>query len=271
MVAEDDKKNKAFEERKKEIKMGNADLTNAEALERAEADLGYKKQNTALKWAQMIANDNNLTNEQKADYISLADFSVATIEDIESLKNAGVPIEDYVAVMSNLSDMGLKVKDDDLNADVKKAVTEQIYNMSGLDAKQKTALVRKTIGDDWIVDFSSEASFKIANELGKTAYKKYEEAKSNTGITAERYMELKEKMDNKAFKGTDDEGKQVYYLNNASSLTTLTLWTKAKRSKSTYGIPYIPKTTTANMRIGTISSSTKTAYGIRRAVRTKYP
>ena len=212
MVAEDDKKNKALEERKKEIKMGNADLTNAEALERAEADLGYKKQNTALKWAQMIANDNNLTNEQKADYISLADFSVATIEDIESLKNAGVPIEDYVAVMSNLSDMGLKVKDDDLNADVKKAVTEQIYNMSGLDAKQKTALVRKTIGDDWIVDFSSEASFKIANELGKTAYKKYEEAKSNTGITAERYMELKEKMDNKAFKGTDDEGKQVYYL-----------------------------------------------------------
>lgn len=212
MVAEDDAKNKALYERKEEIKRGNPDLTNAEALERAEMDLGYKEQNSAYKWAKQIADDPNLTNEQKADYITLADFSPATIEDIKSLTDYGVPIDNYVSVISALADKGLKAKDNDLNTDDKKKISKQIFDMQGLTEKQKTALVRKTIGDNWIADFSSKAAFSIANDYGKSEYKKYAKAKEETGITAEQYIELKDKIKNKAFKGTDENGKTVYYL-----------------------------------------------------------
>lgn len=212
MVAEDDAKNKALYERKEEIKKGNPDLTNAEALERAEMDLGYKEQNSAYKWAKQIADDPNLTNEQKADYITLADFSPATIEDIKSLTDYGVPIDNYVSVISALADKGLKAKDNDLNTDDKKKISKQIFDMQGLTEKQKTALVRKTIGDNWIADFSSKAAFSIANDYGKSEYKKYAKAKEETGITAEQYVELKDKIKNKAFKGTDENGKTVYYL-----------------------------------------------------------
>ena len=212
MVAEDDAKNKALYERKEEIKKGNPDLTNAEALERAEIDLGYKEQNSAYKWAKQIADDPNLTNEQKADYITLADFSPATIEDIKSLTDYGVPIDNYVSVISALADKGLKAKDNDLNTDDKKQISKQIFDMQGLTEKQKTALVRKTIGDNWIADFSGKAAFSIANDYGKSEYKKYAKAKEETGITAEQYVELKDKIKNKAFKGTDENGKTVYYL-----------------------------------------------------------
>lgn len=212
MVAEDDAKNKALYERKEEIKKGNPDLTNAEALERAEMDLGYKEQNSAYKWAKQIADDPNLTNEQKADYITLADFSPATVEDIKSLTDYGVPIDNYVSVISALADKGLKAKDNDLNTDDKKKISKQIFDMQGLTEKQKTALVRKTIGDNWIADFSSKAAFSIANDYGKSEYKKYAKAKEETGITAEQYVELKDKIKNKAFKGTDENGKTVYYL-----------------------------------------------------------
>lgn len=212
MVAEDDEKNKALYERKEEIKKGNPNLTNAEALERAEMDLGYKEQNSAYKWAKQIADDPNLTNEQKADYITLADFSPATIEDIKSLTDYGVPIDNYVSVISALADKGLKAKDNDLNTDDKKKISKQIFDMQGLTEKQKTALVRKTIGDNWIADFSSKAAFSIANDYGKSEYKKYAKAKEETGITAEQYVGLKDKIKNKAFKGTDENGKTVYYL-----------------------------------------------------------
>jgi len=212
MVAEDDAKNQALEERKKEIKMGNPDLTNAEAMERAEMDLGYKEQNSAYKWAKRIAEDPDLTNEQKADYLALADLSVSTIEDIKALTDYGVPVDNYVSVISSLADKGLKAKDSDLVADDKREITHQIYGMTGLTERQKTALVRKTIGDDWIVDFSSKAAFSIANDYGKSEYKKYSKAKKETGITAEQYIELKERIENKAFKGTGDDGKTVYYL-----------------------------------------------------------
>lgn len=212
MVAEDDEKNKALYERKEEIKKGNPNLTNAEALERAEMDLGYKEQNSAYKWAKQIADDPNLTNEQKADYITLADFSPATIEDIKSLTDYGVPIDNYVSVISALADKGLKAKDNDLNTDDKKKISKQIFDMQGLTEKQKTELVRKTIGDNWIADFSSKAAFSIANDYGESEYKKYAKAKEETGITAEQYVGLKDKIKNKAFKGTDENGKTVYYL-----------------------------------------------------------
>ncbi|MBQ7091903.1 MAG: hypothetical protein IJN83_04540, partial [Clostridia bacterium] len=67
MVEADTELNNALKERQAEIEKGNLTLTAAEALERAEMDLGYKMQNSALKWAQQISRDNSLTNEQKAD------------------------------------------------------------------------------------------------------------------------------------------------------------------------------------------------------------
>ena len=207
MVETDTEMNAALKERQAEIEKGNLMLTAAEALERAEMDLGYTLQNSALKWAQQISRDNSLTNEQKADLIAMADFSVADIETIQGLTAMGVPVSDYVAVMTNLANIGAS---GDLNSDEKKAVTEQVHNMD-LTANQKSALVRQTVGDNWVFDFSSEAAYRIANDYGKSAYEKYSEAKRAYGITAEQFIDFKDKEEAKAFAGTID-GKTVYYL-----------------------------------------------------------
>ena len=208
MVEADSEMNEALKERQAEIEKGNLTLTAAEALERAEMDLGYTMQNSALKWAQQISRDNSLTNEQKADLIAMADFSIADIETIKGLTAMGVPVSDYVAVMTNLANIGAS---GDLNSDEKKAVTEQVHDMN-LTADQKSALVRQTVGDNWVFDFSSEAAYRIANDYGKSAYEKYAEAKQAYGMTAEQFIDFKDKEEANAFSGKNDEGKTVYYL-----------------------------------------------------------
>lgn len=209
MVEADTEKNKTLKEKQAEIENGNLTLTAAEALERAEMDLGYTQQNSALKWAQQIARDASLTNEQKADLIAMADFSAADVKTIKKLTEMGVPVSNYVAVISKIADMGLSTGDD-LNSEAKKAVTEQVHDMN-LTVEQKTALVRQTVGDNWVIDFSSEAAYRIANDYGKNAYEKYAEAKNACGMTAEQYIDFKDKEESGALKGSID-GKTIYYL-----------------------------------------------------------
>ena len=195
MVEADNEKNTALRERRDEILMGNPALTSAEAMERAEMDLGYTQQNSALKWAQQISRDSSLTDEQKADLITLADLGADDIEDLRALTNFGVPVSDYVSIITTLAG------EESVTSDVKKKVSQQIFDTRGLTVEQKTALARKTIGDDWIVDYSSQAAHELTI-IGKSVYNDWKEAKAAYNVSASEYLKIKQAGE---IKGDKDE------------------------------------------------------------------
>ena len=208
MVEADNEKNTALRERRDEILMGNPALTSAEAMERAEMDLGYTQQNSALKWAQQISRDSSLTDEQKADLITLADLGADDIEDLRALTNFGVPVSDYVSIITTLAG------EESITSDVKKKVSQQIFDTRGLTVEQKTALARKTIGDDWIVDYSSQAAHELTI-IGKSAYNDWQEVKAVYGVSADDY--LKYRNGREAVQGEKDEnGKTIAYTKKAA-------------------------------------------------------
>lgn len=198
MVEEDNEKNTALKERQDEILMGNPALTSTEAMERAEMDLGYTQQNSAQKWAQQISHDSTLTDEQKADLITLADLGADSIEDLRALTNFGVPVSDYIDIMTALAN------EETINADVKKEVSQKIYDTDGLTVEQKTALARKTIGDDWIVDYSDPAAHELTI-IGRSAYNGWKEAKAEYNVPAAEYLKIKQAGDIKSDKDADGD------------------------------------------------------------------
>ena len=200
MVEADNEKNTALRERRDEILMGNPALTSAEAMERAEMDLGYTQQNSALKWAQQISRDSSLTDEQKADLITLADLGADDIEDLRALTNFGVPVSDYVDIMTTLAELGMSIGDSKVTSEVKKQLSQQIFE-TDLTAEQKTALARKTIGDDWIVDYSDPAAHELTL-IGKSAYNDWKEAKAAYNVSASEYLKIKQAGE---IKGDKDE------------------------------------------------------------------
>ena len=209
----DAEKNDALYARRDEILDGNPALTKAEALERAEMDLGYKIQNSTLKWAQQISRDTSLTDEQKADLLMLADFSASEIEDIKVLTDFGISATDYINVMSSLAELGLSIGDSSITSDVKKQLSQQIYEMN-LTVDQKTALARRTIGDDWIVDYSDPYAHQLTI-LGKTAYNDWQEAKDEYGVSAKDYLNYRttrEKVEGEK----DEDGKTIAYSKKAA-------------------------------------------------------
>ena len=219
MVEADDEKNDALYARRDEILEGNPALTKAEALERAEMDLGYKVQNSALKWAQQITRDNSLTDDQKADLVLMSDISASSVEDIKALTNFGVPVSDYVNIMTNLAEMGLSIGDSSVTADVKKQLSQQIYEMD-LSVEQKTALARKTIGDDWIVDYSSQAAHELTI-IGKSAYNDWQEAKAAYGVSADAYLKYYQEKD--TVKGDLIPGTTDKYVSNSKKAKLVNL------------------------------------------------
>lgn len=226
MVEADDEKNDALYARRDEILEGNPALTKAEALERAEMDLGYKVQNSALKWAQQITRDDSLTDAQKADLVLMSDISASSVEDIKALTNFGVPVSDYVNIMTNLAEMGLSIGDSSVTADVKKQLSQQIYEMD-LSVDQKTALARKTIGDDWIVDYSSSAAHQLTM-LGKTAYNDWKEAESEYGVSAKDYLTYRTTRE--SVEGEkDQDGKTIAYSKKAAVANYLEQFPEAFR------------------------------------------
>jgi|GEM_PF-4695588 len=214
MVEADNEKNTALRERRDEILMGNPALTSAEAMERAEMDLGYTQQNSALKWAQQISRDGSLTDEQKADLITLADLGADDIEDLRALTNFGVPVSDYVSIMTTLAG------EESITSDVKKKVSQQIFDTRGLTVEQKTALARKTIGDDWIVDYSSQAAHELTI-IGKSAYNDWQEAKAMYGVSADAYLKYHQEKDN--VKGDLIPGTTDKYVSNSKKAKLVNL------------------------------------------------
>lgn len=200
MVEADTEKNEALYARRDEILDGNPALTQAEALERAEMDLGYKVQNSALKWAQQITRDNSLTDDQKADLVLMSDISASSVDDIKDLTNFGVPVSDYVDIMTTLAELGMSIGDNKVTSEVKKQLSQQIFE-TDLTAEQKTALARKTIGDDWIVDYSDPAAHELTL-IGKSAYNDWKEAKAAYNVSASEYLKIKQAGE---IKGDKDE------------------------------------------------------------------
>ena len=190
MVEADTEKNEALYARRDEILDGNPALTQAEALERAEMDLGYKVQNSALKWAQQITRDNSLTDDQKADLVLMSDISASSVDDIKDLTNFGVPVSDYVDIMTTLAELGMSIGDNKVTSEVKKQLSQQIFE-TDLTAEQKTALARKTIGDDWIVDYSDPAAHELTL-IGKSAYNDWKEAKAAYNVSASEYLKIEQ-------------------------------------------------------------------------------
>ena len=219
MVEADDEKNDALYARRDEILEGNPALTKAEALERAEMDLGYKVQNSALKWAQQITRDDSLTDAQKADLVLMSDISASSVEDIKALTNFGVPVSDYVNIMTNFAEMGLSIGDSSVTADVKKQLSQQIYEMD-LSVEQKTALARKTIGDEWIVDYSSQAAHELTI-IGKSAYNDWQEAKAAYGVSADAYLKYYQEKD--TVKGDLIPGTTDKYVSNSKKAKLVNL------------------------------------------------
>ena len=200
MVEADSEKNEALYARRDEILDGNPALTKAEALERAEMDLGYKVQNSALKWAQQITRDTSLTDAQKADLILMSDISASSVDDIKDLTSFGVPVTDYVDIMTTLAELGMSIGDEKVTSEVKKQLSQQIYETK-LTAEQKTALARKTIGDDWIVDYSDPAAHELTI-IGKSAYNDWKEAEAAYNVPAGEYLKIKQAGE---IKGDKDE------------------------------------------------------------------
>lgn len=219
MVEADDEKNDALYARRDEILDGNPALTKAEALERAEMDLGYKVQNSALKWAQQITRDDSLTDAQKADLVLMSDISASSVEDIKALTNFGVPVSDYVSIMTNLAEMGLSIGDSSVTADVKKQLSQQIYEMD-LSVEQKTALARKTIGDDWIVDYSDPAAHELTI-IGKSVYNDWQELKTAYGVSAAAFLQYYKEKD--TVKGDLIPGTTDKYVSNSKKAKLVNL------------------------------------------------
>lgn len=199
------KSNKQISEKTKEIAAANPMLTDAEAKERAQKMLGLEYRNADNEFMLEIQNS-SMSDLQKLAAISAIGYSDEQIDTIRGLMDNGVSVSDYLKYDNFYRSRGSTYTED------KQALSAALMADKSLSANQKTMLANKLIDGDWIVDFSSQAAFRIANDLGKSAYKKYEEAKAQTGISAELYMEMQEKIKNKAFKGTNDEGKTVYYL-----------------------------------------------------------
>ena len=143
----------------------------------------------------------------------MSDISASSVEDIKALTSFGVPVSDYVSIMTNLAEMGLSIGDSSVTADVKKQLSQQIYEMD-LSVEQKTALARKSIGDDWIVDYSSSAAHQLTI-LGKTAYNDWREAEDEYGVSAKDYLNYRttrEKVEGEK----DEDGKTVAYSKKAA-------------------------------------------------------
>ena len=219
MVEADSEKNEALYARRDEILDGNPALTKAEALERAEMDLGYKVQNSALKWAQQITRDTSLTDAQKADLILMSDISASSVDDIKDLTNFGVPVTDYVDIMTTLAELGMSIGDEKVTSEVKKQLSQQIYETK-LTAEQKTALAHKTIGDDWIVDYSDPAAHELTI-IGKSVYNDWQELKTAYGVSAAAFLQYYKEKD--TVKGDLIPGTTDKYVSNSKKAKLVNL------------------------------------------------
>lgn len=189
LTAEAKKTNDEISELYKEIAAANPMLSDAEAKERAQKQLGKEYRNAENEFMLKLQNS-DMTEEQKLAAISSIGLSDDDISTIKGLMKNGITVSEYLKY-DNLYRSRGSTKTEDKNALVSALMADKT-----LSEKDKTMLANKLIDGDWEVDFSSQAANDILTQHGKSSYNKYQKAKAEAGISAETYLSYANKSDN---------------------------------------------------------------------------
>ena len=172
-----------------EIEAANPMLSEAQAKERAQNQLGKEYRNAENEYLTLVA-DSDMTDEQKLAAMMAIGMSDDDINKVKGLAKNGVTVGEYLKYQSLYSSRG-STKTEDKNALVSALMADKT-----LSEKDKTMLANRIIDGDWVVDFSSQAANDILTQHGKSSYNKYQKAKTEAGITAETYLSYANKSDN---------------------------------------------------------------------------
>lgn len=172
-----------------EIEAANPMLSEAQAKERAQNQLGKKYRNAENEYLTLVA-DSDMTDEQKLAAMMAIGMSDDDINKVKGLAKNGVTVGEYLKYQNLYSSRG-STKTEDKNALVSALMADKT-----LSEKDKTMLANRIIDGDWVVDFSSQAANDILTKHGKSDYNKYQKAKAEAGISAETYLSYANKSDN---------------------------------------------------------------------------
>lgn len=172
-----------------EIEAANPMLSEAQAKERAQNQLGKKYRNAENEYLTLVA-DSDMTDEQKLAAMMAIGMSDDDINKVKGLVKNGVTVGEYLKYQNLYSSRG-STKTEDKNALVSALMADKT-----LSEKDKTMLANRIIDGDWVVDFSSQAANDILTQHGKSSYNKYQKAKTEAGISAETYLSYANKSDN---------------------------------------------------------------------------
>lgn len=172
-----------------EIEAANPMLSEAQAKERAQNQLGKKYRNADNEYLTLVA-DSDMTDEQKLAAMMAIGMSDDDINKVKGLVKNGVTVGEYLKYQNLYSSRG-STKTEDKNALVSALMADKT-----LSEKDKTMLANRIIDGDWVVDFSSQAANDILTQHGKSSYNKYQKAKTEAGISAETYLSYANKSNN---------------------------------------------------------------------------
>lgn len=172
-----------------EIEAANPMLSEAQAKERAQNQLGKKYRNADNEYLTLVA-DSDMTDEQKLAAMMAIGMSDDDINKVKGLVKNGVTVGEYLKYQNLYSSRG-STKTEDKNALVSALMADKT-----LSENDKTMLANRIIDGDWVVDFSSQAANDILTQHGKSSYNKYQKAKTEAGISAETYLNYANKSDN---------------------------------------------------------------------------
>lgn len=197
----------------KEIETANPLLSEAEAKERAQNQLGKKYRNAENEYLALIANS-DMTDDQKLAAMTATGMSDDDIQKVKGLLNNGISVGEYLKYQNFYSSRG-STKTEDKNALVSALMADKT-----LSEKDKTMLANKLIDGDWEVDFSSQAANDILTKHGRKAYHAYKQANAEGGITAETYLDYADKKE-KIISDYDQYGNSIDYSKKAKVVNFL--------------------------------------------------
>lgn len=205
--------NKEISELAKDIAAANPLLSDAEAKERAQNQLGKQFRNAENEYLSLVGNS-DMTDEQKLAAMSAIGLSDDDIKKVKGLLDNGVSVSDYIKYQTLYSDRG------STDAEDKNALVSALMADKSLTANEKTMLANRIIDGDWITDFTSQAANDILTKYGKSTYNGYKEAKAEGGISAETYLNYASKKD-KIVSDYDQYGSSISYSKKAKVVNYL--------------------------------------------------
>lgn len=199
-----------------EIEAANPMLSEAQAKERAQNQLGKKYRNAENEYLTLVA-DSDMTDEQKLAAMMAIGMSDDDINKVKGLVKNGVTVGEYLKYQNLYSSRG-STKTEDKNALVSALMADKT-----LSEKDKTMLANRIIDGDFIVDFSSQTTTDILVKHGKNGYTAYKKANAEGGISAKTYLnyadnEKKFVSDYDEYGGTIDYSKKAKIVNFLDNL-----------------------------------------------------